>query len=267
MLFKDFTWCLDDLITQNKYIALANDMPDSHVFMFTDSIEHNNRTDYRGQITPAIFPPPQPYWITGMSDYSITSINSARYDGLYKKWFAINVDRLKESIMPIPLGVDTHSDGSSEKDIIMYETHTTHIEPADTLAYMNFNAYTYPQERAILDIYFSPHPWVKSQVNQKIPYESYCQNMKAHKFTFCPRGNGPDTYRFWESIYLGSIPIVLDYSEMATFFDKLPIVRVKSWFHVTEELLEMEYERISEADYDFSIMKFDFWKDKILSLS
>jgi len=267
MKFKNFTWSPENLISQTKYIDLANRNPDTHVFMFTDSIEHNNQTDYRGQITPATFPPAQPCWITGMSDYSITDINSSRFDGLYKKWFAINVSRLDPRIVPIPIGVDTHSDLAvkNENERVIYEVSQSQKGNADTLAYMNFNVYTWPQERAILDLYFSELPWVKSDVNKRIPYQTYCENVRAHKFTFCPRGNGPDTHRFWESIYLGSIPIVLDYPEMETFFSKLPCVKVKSWFTVTQELLEIEYERISETDYDFSIMRFPEWEEKILN--
>ena len=267
MRLKEFYWSPEDLITQTKYIDLANRNSDTHVFMFTDSIEHNTQTDYRGQITPATFPPPQPCWITGMSDYSVGPENSSRFDGLYKKWFAINVRRTDPRIVPVPLGVDTHSDLAveNENDKIIYDVSRAEVNPVDTLAYMNFNVYTYPQERAILDLYFSELPWVKSDVGKRIPYQTYCENVRSHKFTFCPRGNGPDTHRFWESIYLGSIPIVLDYPEMETFFTKLPVVKVKSWFAVTDELLEIEYERISETDYDFSIMRFPEWEDKILN--
>ena len=267
MRLREFTWTPEDLITQNRYIDLAKRVPDTHVFMFTDSIEHNRPTDYRGQITPAVFPPPQACWITGMSDYSISSENSSRFDGLYKKWFAINVNRVDPNIVPVPIGVDTHSDLAvkNENEKILYQVSRSQQSYTDTLAYMNFNVYTYPQERAILDLFFSEHSWVKSDVNQRVPYETYCENLRSHKFTFCPRGNGPDTHRFWESIYLGSIPIVLDYPEMDTFFRKLPCVKVKSWFSVTQELLEIEYERISEIDYDFSIMRFSEWERKILN--
>jgi hypothetical protein len=265
MRFRDFTWSSDDLISQTNYIELAKRNPDTHVFIFTDSIEHNSQIDYRGQITPAVFPPPQPCWITGMSDYSIRSENSFRFDGLYKKWFAINLARVDPRIVAIPLGVDTHSDNNFGTGQIIHDVSKTKVAHADTLAYMNFNVHTYPQERTVLNLYFSELPWVKSDVNKRLSYQTYCENVRAHKFTFCPRGNGPDTHRFWESIYLGSIPIVLDYPEMATFFSKLPCVKVKSWLSITDELLEIEYERISETDYDFSIMRFTEWERLILN--
>ena len=39
---------------------------------------------------------------------------------------------------------------------------------------------------------------------------------------------------------------------------------MKSWLSLTDDLLEMEYERISESDYDFSIMRFSEWEKQIL---
>ena len=267
MLFKDFTWAPEDLISQNAFISLAKKAPDTHVFMHTDSIENNMRTEFRGQITPPIFPPPQRTWITGMSDYSVNMTNSLRFDGLYDKWYGINVDRISPKIQIIPLGADTHSDKaySDNKEGILYEVSRAPVEPCDTLAYMNFNAYTYLQERALIDLEFKDISWVKAHVNQSIPYREYCQNIRNHKFTFCPRGNGIDTHRFWETIYLGSIPIVIDYPQMSYFFDQLPIVKAKSWFHITDKFLEAEYERIHSTEYNFEIMKMDFWRNMILN--
>jgi len=265
MRYRDFTWNPEDLISQNAFIEIAEKNPDTHVFMHTDSIENNMRTEFRGIISPPIFPPPQRTWITGMSDHSINTGNSVRFNGLYDKWYGINVDRISPNIQIIPLGIDTHSGSPNKRAEILYEVSKKPDKPSDTLAYMNFNAYTYLQERALIDLQFKDEIWVKSQVNMNVPYEEYCNSIHNHKFTFCPRGNGIDTHRFWETIYLGSIPIVIDYPQMSYFFDKLPIVKATNWFQITDEFLEAEYERIHETDYNFEIMKMGFWQNMILS--
>ena len=46
-------------------------------------------------------------------------------------------------------------------------------------------------------------------------------------FCACPKGNGVDTYRFWEALYLGTIPIV-DYGKFYDQFGDLPKLDVKS---------------------------------------
>lgn len=244
-------------------MQLAGNNSATQVFMFTDSIEYNKAIDYRGTIIPSVFPPKQCKWITGMSDFTVRKTTIEPFEDLYDKWYGINISPGLKNIYAVPIGVDIHSDGSQEREGIIYEVSKAIVVQSDKLAYMNFNAYTYLQERAILDLQFSNQPWVTAQVNQRIPYREYCENVKAHKFTFCPRGNGPDTHRFWESIYLGSIPIVLDYPEVECFFEKLPVLKLRNWDNLTEELLEIEYERIHETDYDFSIMQMGYWNDLI----
>ena len=41
--------------------------------------------------------------------------------------------------------------------------------------------------------------------------------MKKCEYVICPIGNGIDTHRFWETIYLGRIPVVLN----SPFIEKL----------------------------------------------
>ena len=48
-------------------------------------------------------------------------------------------------------------------------------------------------------------------------FKNYLQRLKTCKYSICPVGNGIDTHRFWESVYLGVIPIV----ERNPLIDKL----------------------------------------------
>lgn len=45
-----------------------------------------------------------------------------------------------------------------------------------------------------------------------LKYRDYLEELVKYKYCFCPRGNGLDTHRFWESIYLGVVPIVINES-------------------------------------------------------
>jgi len=40
------------------------------------------------------------------------------------------------------------------------------------------------------------------------PRNSYWQVLANSKFSLCPCGNNPETHRFWESLWVGAIPIV-----------------------------------------------------------
>jgi hypothetical protein len=266
MLFKDFTWSPEDLISLNSFITITEDNPETHVFIKTDSFETNTQTIFRSKLIPDIFPPKQPIWITGMSDYLINEYNTRLYNGKYLKLYGTNIDILRPTIQAIPLGVNTHTDDIIDFAKVLYDVSREPTVLANTLAYMNFNPYNYLPERGVIHHYYSKEKWVVDHINQRIPYKEYFENVKNHKFTFCPRGNGIDTHRFWETLYLGSIPIVLDYPQMSYFFDRLPVVRLKAWSNLTEELLEYEYERIHETKYDFSILKMGYWKNMILDI-
>jgi hypothetical protein len=42
------------------------------------------------------------------------------------------------------------------------------------------------------------------------PYIEYLRELAEHRFCLCIRGNGVDTHRFWESLYLGVIPVIIN---------------------------------------------------------
>ncbi len=44
--------------------------------------------------------------------------------------------------------------------------------------------------------------------NNQISSLEYIGELKEYRFVVCPRGNGIDTHRLWEAIYLGSTPII-----------------------------------------------------------
>lgn len=58
----------------------------------------------------------------------------------------------------------------------------------------------------------------------------YASISSRYRFVVCPRGNGIDTHRFWETLYRGSVPIV-EISEWAIYFQShgIPMVLVKNF--------------------------------------
>jgi hypothetical protein len=88
----------------------------------------------------------------------------------------------------------------------------------------------------------------------------------SFKFVACPRGNGVDTHRVWETLYRGSIPIVID-DEWSRSLDYLglPILRVSDW---GKEEVEACIERHSTSSIskpaDDKFLWIDAWKDLLL---
>jgi hypothetical protein len=59
-----------------------------------------------------------------------------------------------------------------------------------------------------------------------LDFENYLETLASSKFVLAPRGTGPESYRVWESLYVGSYPIVLS-SFMDLFYDGFFVVIVK----------------------------------------
>ena len=60
-------------------------------------------------------------------------------------------------------------------------------------------------------------------------YENYLNILKKYKFAFCPEGNGIDTHRFWECIYLKIVPITLKNIMVEELQKDLPILILDKW--------------------------------------
>ena len=95
--------------------------------------------------------------------------------------------------------------------------------------------------------------WVSNSLidvkHNRLKPKTYARLASDYKFVVCPRGNGIDTIRFWETLYRGSIPIV-ESSDWAKYFQShgIPTLLVDNF----EELL-------SWSESDFSAI----WHEKI----
>ena len=64
---------------------------------------------------------------------------------------------------------------------------------------------------------------------ENMEYENYLNNLSKFKYSICPAGNGLDTYRMWESLYLKVIPVCVS-NPLVDFYSKIfPIVVLDSW--------------------------------------
>ena len=72
--------------------------------------------------------------------------------------------------------------------------------------------------------------------------------LSQYKFCVCPEGNGPDTHRLWEALYLRVVPIVVESNFTETLKkNNIPLIVLDSWDDFDETTL----------DYDVSIKMFD----------
>lgn len=73
--------------------------------------------------------------------------------------------------------------------------------------YVNINPSTYPYRKVLLDKIKELNSF---SLASSQPYKEYLLELSSHRFCLCIRGNGIDTHRFWESLYLGVIPVIIN---------------------------------------------------------
>ena len=67
-------------------------------------------------------------------------------------------------------------------------------------------------------------------VHGRMPAARYASLAAHHRFVACPEGNGMDTHRFWETLYRGSIPMVIDSPFIRNWQDLgVPMVVLDDW--------------------------------------
>ena len=72
----------------------------------------------------------------------------------------------------------------------------------------------------------------------KTSNDSYLYNMMNTKFCPIPRGANLETFRFYEAIRYGCIPIGESFPN-AWYYDDAPLVRLKSWAHLSETIIPL----------------------------
>ena len=142
------------------------------------------------------------------------------------KWYPINVEFEHENLIPIPLGL---SNDYSPKNILSKDIeYFPKFKEYDfsPVLYLNFQINTNKLAREGLDKAFRNLDWVESD-SPNLSLENYKKKLSENKFVLCPIGNGLDTHRIWESLYLGSIPVVEKHLTYKTTTN-LPVLKTDS---------------------------------------
>lgn len=93
--------------------------------------------------------------------------------------------------------------------------------------------------------------------------EGWYSTVAEYSLVLCPRGNGLDTFRAWDTLYLGRIPVVAS-SPMDAVFDGLPVLILDSWHEISDiaalERREAEIVRgMATGAFDLRRLRFDYY--------
>lgn len=179
------------------------------------------------------------------------------------KWYSKNVNVINHRIESIPIGLenDRWFPGLRKKEKMLAKLSET--RKYRNLAYLNVNPSTNPDERAPVISLLKNQSYVTHQQGSNgSNFDSYLDNIYNHKFVVCPEGNGIDTHRTWEALYMGTIPIEKR-NLNNRFYKDLPICFVDNWNEITKDFLNIEFERIKSKQWNFKMLTFEYWEQKI----
>jgi hypothetical protein len=146
-------------------------------------------------------------------------------------WFCTNVDVTEPKIQAIPFGV------SETKELLQVQQEDI---PKQNLAYANWVSYNKERVDLITSLNHYKLPWVT--IEENVSRREFLRSIKSHSFVLCPSSNGLDTYRLWETIYLGSIPVIIK-ARWNENWHSLPVLRLNSWNDLSEQTLKEYLEK------------------------
>lgn len=214
--------------------------------------------------------------VVGHSDLYLSQYQSMflKLKGI-KRIFSTNAHPVPQFVLPIPQGLTNFCDDSPSHRILGDTGHfltawerTPDRDPFKSSLYVNFG----------IDTNFR----VRSKVNQiarEIPTAifrrygptsedriAFLSDTRRYNFVLCPEGNGVDTVRIWETLYMGGIPIVKREKGMEQILSGLPIAWVDRWEQIRDlTFLQNSWQKISTSEFNVSKLRQSTWNRYILS--
>lgn len=230
---------------------------------------------WRGADVARVFPGSIPHTlVVGHSDIPTTGA-VARLLSLFgmKKLLGTNVVELSGVSTPLPLGLTNNCDDSPRHRILgstqpLIEVLTKGLPPErkrDKIL-LSFNESTSPRHRAQLLRSLRGKPDVTHvDVNYSAQGRlAYLEAISSHEFVLCPRGNGIDTHRFWETLYCRSTPVVKRGQMIDSLLKQYPAWIVDDWNEVLDPARRSAArQRLSGEVWDISKLTQTYWNNFI----
>jgi len=232
--------------------------------------------------------------ITHASDYPIDAAKFNSRPPCIKKWYAENATHSHPDLITIPVGLTPHKDVDKtgiDLDWFVDNIERLHANPKDTkILYCRWSTQNNPPRRSNvlqklrnnnLECLWD-YPNFPSNIdallqeqlklvreegatyrkfNELITWYDYCEKVSKYQFIVSPPGNGEDTHRVWDSLYMGCYPIVIKSNVFRDYENDLPIIQVKDYSEVTYDLLYSYLNR----EYDMRKLTMSYWRQRILN--
>ena len=197
------------------------------------------------------------------SDFSFNLENQEYLDDKVIHWFAQNINfEADEKISLLPIGLENRR---YLKNGLIYHFNKYKNSEKKHLVLLSFNEKTNISRLKVKEA-LKNNKLITSQMFKNS--DSYKKTLSESMYNLCPPGNGLDTHRFWESLLLNTLPIVVR-SSFTSNLEKLdiPALYLDKWTDLNEykenELQSLYMEKINKNDLTYYV-QFNYWKKLIL---
>lgn len=236
-------WIIDDYgCSFDASKVEANDT----IFIKTDFI-----SDFATNLAPKINVPF--IIITHNSDYSVpmNEADERMLDNiLLIRWFAINPKSYHAKMIPIPLGLDSLGWKNGDPNLFPFRTPEelqTGITKDVNHTRLLLVSFRISEENNIKLRNRVFEELVSKSRFEYLQFDStrrFLEEVRNSEFVACPEGNGMDTHRFWQTLLMGSIPVVEYNPTLFPLWEHLPVLVVDNWSQVIRELLESKRDQL-----------------------
>jgi len=170
--------------------------------------------------------------------YTARTCNWETTPDSFRGWFATNANIAEEKLTCVPFGVNDSPEHFAEP------VKPFNFEKRDKLLYVNFSPNTLLRKQLLNNYKSLLFPEGVTVYDKKdpdapgLPFDEYIEHLKTHQFVLCPPGIGFDSFRIWEALYHGAIPVVLDDRWNRWMgVGSLPVYRVNDMMVYKKELI------------------------------
>jgi hypothetical protein len=209
--------------------------------------------------------------ITHNSDENIgenkrTAISQIVNSDKLVKWYTQNISIVQDKLRFLPIGIANQQWEHGANFRYFYENLYTPNEAAyqkrkqEKSIYFFFEISTNKKKRQdCYDSLINKIPFL----NKISPMDNF-KRLCEYEYCICPEGNGIDTHRFWEALYLKCVPIVIrnPLIDIIKNTTNLPMVILNSWqdLKVNELPSYDSFDFLSSANY----LNLNFYKNTML---
>jgi hypothetical protein len=270
----------DDLISGDKFLNFSN-TENRVTYSKTDFIYRGGI--WRGQRVPSLLSHGKKLrgqaLIFGHSDLRIPKSTCKLLSSLTgaKRIYGTNLGTVAGMSDVLPLGLTNNSGESHLHDILgdishfrIANDHAGDFERKfDFSFYSNFTVQNNIGVRAKLARIVSKLPSsyslrVEEPSMTKEGRVNYLASLRKNNFVLCPEGNGLDTHRLWETLYMGGVPVVTSSEYLNSLYNRLPVVVLDSWKQLlSPSKLEEKWHAAQDFEWDDSLLSQTYWLNKI----